>query len=65
VTESSQTDGRTDVVEDVYAVTYEDGGRKKTFFVKLGLWRNLLDQAAPRLWRVQNPEGGYKPKNWE
>jgi hypothetical protein len=65
-TESSQTDGRNDLVEDVYAVTYEDRpGHKKSFFVKLNLWRNLQEEAGPRVWRVQSPEGGYKPKRWE
>jgi hypothetical protein len=63
-TESSQTDGRSDLVEDVYAVTYEENGRQKSFFIKLNLWRNLKKEVGPRLWRVQSPEGGYKPKNW-
>jgi hypothetical protein len=63
-TESTLTDGRSDLVEDAYAVTYEEGGRKKTFFVKLSLWRNLNKDAGPRLWRVQSPEGGYRPKGW-
>jgi hypothetical protein len=64
-TESTQTDGRSDLVEDIYAVTYDEQGARKTFFVKLSLWRNLQKEAGPRLWRVQSPEGGYKPKGWE
>jgi hypothetical protein len=65
-TESTQTDGRSDLVEDVYAVTYDDEQqRRKTFFVKLSLWRNLQKEAGPRVWRVQNPDGAYKPKGWE
>ncbi len=58
------TDGHNDRVEDAYAVTYDETGRTKTFFVKLSLWRNLNKEAGPRLWRVQNPEGGYRPKGW-
>lgn len=64
-TEAAQTDGRSDLVEDVYAVTYDEQGSQKTFFVKLSLWRNLQKDAGPRIWRVQSPEGGYKPKGWE
>jgi hypothetical protein len=64
-TESVQSDGRQDLVEDVYAVTYDERGQKKTFFIKMSLWRSLRADMGPRLWRVQNPEGGYKPKGWE
>lgn len=64
-TEVCQTDGhRSDNVDDVYAVTYDDNGQRKTFFVKLSLWRNLKQEVGPRVWRVQSPEGGYKPKSW-
>jgi hypothetical protein len=63
-TESCLTDGKSDLVEDVYVVSYDDGGKKKSFFVKVNLWRNLNKEAGPRVWRVQNPEGGYKPKSW-
>jgi hypothetical protein len=64
-TESVDTDGRSDKVVDVYAVTYDDNGQKKTFFVKLDLWRHLKADTGPRLWRVQSPEGAYRPKGWE
>jgi hypothetical protein len=64
-TERVNSDGRNDLVEDVYAVTFDDEqGRKKSFFVKLFLWRNLNKTAGPRYWRVQNPEGGYTPNGW-
>lgn len=63
-TERADTDGRNDLVEDVYAVTYEEDGRRKSFFVKISLWRNLKSEAGPRAWRVQSPEGAYRPKDW-
>lgn len=64
LTESCQTDGRIDLVEDIYVVTYDDAGQKKSFFIKASLVRNLIKDAGPRIWRVQSPEGGYKPKSW-
>lgn len=63
-TERVETDGRHDLVEDVYAVTYDEDGRPKTFFIKLNMWRNLKSDAGPRLWRVQGPDGAYRPKGW-
>lgn len=63
-TEGVATDGRHDRVEEVYAVTYEEDGRPKTFFIKLDLWRNLKSETGPRLWRVQGPDGAYRPKGW-
>jgi hypothetical protein len=64
-TESVATDARSDLVENAYAVTYDEAGRKKTFFIKLTLWRNLNKESGPRLWRLQGPDGGYRPKGWE
>ncbi len=61
-TESSESDGRNDLVKDLYTVTYEENGQQRTTVLQLSLWRNLKSDVGPRLWRVQTPEWNYRPK---
>jgi hypothetical protein len=62
--EMAQTDGRIDVVKDVYAVTYDDEGTKKTFLIQIEALRNLKPETGPVDWVISNVDGGYRPKNW-
>ena len=57
--DSQRRANNADEVEAIYAVTYEDDG-KKTFFVLLKMHRfvNRRGQAA---WRVAVGKGGYRP----
>jgi hypothetical protein len=61
--ETAQTDGRIDVVRDVYAVSYPDEGRTKTFFIKAELSRSLKTESGPIDWKIYT-EGGYRPQGW-
>lgn len=45
----------------VYAVTYDDKGEKKTFFIRLGLERRDLPVGHESDWRVVSSRGGYRP----
>jgi hypothetical protein len=56
--------GNDDVVDSVFAVTYEDEGEKRSFFVSLKAARmKLADGSAD--WRLLTTDGGVKPKGWE
>lgn len=48
-------------VTDVYAVSFDDQGRRKTFFVRLQLVRNTSAGAGPLEWRINSSEGGIRP----
>jgi len=50
-----------EIVVDVYAVTFEDNGEKKTFFLRLGLQRFRLPNQEAADWHVASSSGGYKP----
>ena len=72
-TESQTRSGNVDGLEQVYAVTFEEGadsppgkqaGGKTTFFVKLGLVRTVDERTRVATWRVDQPEGGYRPRSW-
>jgi hypothetical protein len=62
--EMAQTDGRIDLVKDVYAVTYEDQGKPKSFFIQMELMRALKPETGPVEWRVSSHDGGYRPLTW-
>ncbi|MHC4398120.1 MAG: DUF4190 domain-containing protein [Planctomycetota bacterium] len=51
-----------DLVEQVYAVTYEEGGRRQSFFLLLVLERSRLAPDGPAYWRVSHHEGGIRPE---
>jgi hypothetical protein len=53
-----------DEVTQLYAVTYDDAGEKKSFFVKLQMVRQPLPIGGTG-WRVYFVEGGAKPAGWQ
>ena len=60
-TESQVLNKGDDLVEEAYAVTYEDGGEKKTFFLRLVLGRKQLDGQRGVDWQVVSRRAGYRP----
>jgi hypothetical protein len=63
-----QTAGNTSQDEDNqvnldYAVTYEEQGERKSFFVLLRLLRQELNNGQAG-WRILNAEGGVRPEGW-
>ena len=55
----AQGDG---VVEQVYAVTYQEAGQRKSFFVRLTLRRHHVASTGRAYWQVENHEVGIRPK---
>jgi hypothetical protein len=51
-----------DLVELLYAVTYEEDGEKKSFFVAVQALRRPVDGSAD--WRIYQVGGGVKPEGW-
>jgi hypothetical protein len=47
-----------------YAITYDDAGDRKSFFVRLILLR-VKEGDGHIAWRVANSEGGVKPEDWK
>jgi hypothetical protein len=60
-TENQAIGGDGDLVRQVYAVTYQEQGAKKTFFVRMDLERVGIRQQRQSAWRVQHAEGGIRP----
>jgi hypothetical protein len=52
-----------DLVDLIYAVTYEESGERKSFFVYVKMLRSKLADGAAD-WRVLNAEGGYRPEGF-
>jgi hypothetical protein len=50
------------VVGQTYSVTYDDGGARKTFFVKLTLERSTQRGSDKIDWRVMSYVGGVEPE---
>ncbi len=58
---SGQThDAQLDEVAQIYAVTYDDAGGKKTFFVGVELQRHRLESGQAN-WQVASAESGVRP----
>jgi hypothetical protein len=51
-----------DFVKQVYAVTYDEAGQKKSFFVRLFLERDIVADEGRAYWRVLGCDGGIRPK---
>ncbi len=62
-TASQAHDGNDDLVELVYAVTYEEEGEKKSFFVGVQAYRTKLPDGSAG-WRILQAGGGAKPEGW-
>lgn len=56
-------DSENDLVEQVYAVTYEEDNERKSFFVLLRMARRKL-AAGGAEWRMLQSEGGFRPQGW-
>jgi hypothetical protein len=55
--------GSQEWVRPIYAVTYEEDGARKTFFVAVVLERVRLDDGRAN-WRIAGVEGGIRPPGW-
>jgi hypothetical protein len=55
--------GNDDVVESVFAVTYEENGERKSFFVDIQAYRTELADGSAE-WRILQAGGGVKPAGW-
>ncbi len=49
-------------IEQVYAVTYNDAGRKTSFFIRLALQRETVRDKPGAYWWVPQVEGGARPQ---
>lgn len=56
-------DSENDLVEQVYAVTYEEDNERKSFFVQLRMARKKLPAGGAE-WRMLQAEGGIRPAGW-
>ncbi len=56
------TDG--DALELVYAISYHDGHRLRTFFAIVMVARRLDPQTGEARWQLVYARGGYRPKDW-
>lgn len=54
---------RREKLSQTYAVTYDDEGKKTTFFVTLWLER-ALDKSGQLRWRITQAAGGIRPASW-
>jgi hypothetical protein len=61
-TEAVGTAGNLAQVSQVYAVTFNDDGRKKTYFIGLRLERKPTENPDVSPWRVRDYVGGFVPK---
>lgn len=50
-----------DAVDQVYAVTYQEDGQKKSFFVRLSLRRSQLADSNQHDWYVANIDSEFRP----
>ena len=52
-----------DLVNQFYAVTYEEEGERKSFFVLVRMMRQKLGSGQAG-WRILAAEGGVRPEGW-
>ena len=62
-TAAQARDNDNDQVDQVYAVTYEEGSERKSFFVLVRMTRLKL-RGGGADWRIVQTEGGYRPPGW-
>ena len=64
-TEGKPIYGESAGIAFAYAVTFEDEGQTKTFFVLVGLTRATNQQTGQAGWTlVKQVKGGYRPQSW-
>ena len=63
-TQQIERGSRRDELVQVYAVTYQDDDKKKSFFVRLSLDRSADPVTGRGRWRVNGAGGGIRPKSW-
>ena len=56
-------DNGNDQVAQCYAVTYDEGGERKSFFVLVRMIRLKLKDGGAG-WRITQAEGGVRPEGW-
>jgi hypothetical protein len=56
-------DGNEDLVDSVFAVTYEEEGETKSFFVDVQAYRTDLGDGSAG-WQILQTRGGVRPKGW-
>ena len=62
-TASQERDGKSDLVAQWYAVTYEEKNERKSFFVRVRMLRSLFADGKAG-WRILKTEGGGRPDGW-
>ena len=62
-TAGQKHDDNDDRVGQLYAVTYEDGGERKSFFVLVEMVRKKLRDGTAG-WRIRYTKGGVRPEGW-
>jgi hypothetical protein len=62
-TASIESDSQHDLLVEVYVVSFDDGGKKTSFFVDLTLER-ADDFSQQSRWRVLTATGGVRPQGW-
>ena len=60
---SQSREGKTEMVELMYAVTFDDAGQRKSFFVNVTLCRKTFTSGETD-WRVYQTVSGVQPKGW-
>ncbi len=60
-TESFWHEKGLDWVKQIFAITYEDQGEKKTFFVAVYLARHVIGASGNAEWEISNVVGGVRP----
>ena len=60
-TAAQARDNDNDQVDQVYAVTYEEGSERKSFFVLVRMSRLKLRSGGAD---IMQTEGGYRPPGW-
>jgi hypothetical protein len=56
-------EGETVILKPVFAVTHEEDGRRKTFFVRVWVERVKLDNNRVD-WCIVGSESGIRPEGW-
>jgi hypothetical protein len=58
---TADRDGDRVGLTQIYAVTYDEGGRKKTFFTSLRMRRLRTSETGIARWQIQDVGGGIRP----